>query len=566
MAGLFASYERRKRQQGLIDFEDQLELAIQMFRDEQDVLGAFRARYLAFTVDEYQDVNTLQQTILDLWLGDREDVCVVGDDHQAIYSFIGSSPRYLLAMEKRFATVEVIRLEQNYRSTPEILEMANRLARHLGGVRKTLRATHPSGPPPVFTVFETVDGERRGVARRIEELHRRGVPYEQMAILYRVNFRSEDFEEVLSREHIPYQVRGGAFLTRPGARSVVRGLRKSASTAIAREVRTVAGAQGMLEHIPSDLGEEETTRQNDLARMVRLAEEFQDGERTVGDFLEDLEARFFHERDGRGVNLLTYHRAKGLEFEAVFLPRLVEEELPYRRARSEADRAEERRLFYVGLTRAKAYLWLSWAKERRAKASSFLAELGLVRGLKPAKAAAASASSRSPATPQRVPAAHPRGTLFDRLTDWANEVAKRDGNSIRSVFGNEVLARIASQRPRDWADLAAIDGLELDYIERYGEELLRIVQGRSPRGQSPEPPPSLLGKRPKEGRQSRENAKSVGRIRQTQGNAYEKWTLEQDTRLIRLYRRGYSTGQLAQLMRRGSGAIRSRLKKLGELS
>ena len=189
-------------------------------------------------------------------------------------------------------------------------------------------------------------------------------------MLYRINSRSEDFEEALSEAGIPYQVRGGAFLARPAARGILRALRGSGDrpVGIAAEV---ARAQGLAEVVPDGVGEEEQTRQGDLARIVRMAEEF--GEGTVAEFLADLQSRFGEEASGRGVNLLTYHRAKGLEFEAVFLPRLEEGELPFKRSKLGEALAEERRLFYVGMTRAKSYLELTWSGEP----SRFLSELGV---------------------------------------------------------------------------------------------------------------------------------------------------------------------------------------------
>ncbi|HEU4480418.1 MAG TPA: ATP-dependent helicase, partial [Actinomycetota bacterium] len=141
MAGIFRRYEDGKRAKGLIDFEDLLELAVRMFDRDEDARQMFQARYRAFTVDEYQDVNLLQQTLLERWLGGRDDICVVGDDYQSIYSFTGASPLHLLEMPKRFHGVHLVKLQHNYRSAPEVLEAANRLVPHLQGAEKVLEAT-----------------------------------------------------------------------------------------------------------------------------------------------------------------------------------------------------------------------------------------------------------------------------------------------------------------------------------------------------------------------------------------------------------------------------------------
>ena len=192
MARVYRSYERGKGSQGLIDFEDVLELALRMFQEDGDARERFQSRYAAFTVDEYQDVNFLQQSLLEEWLGGRDELCVVGDDDQSIYAFTGASPRYLLAMPRAYPGTEVIRLERNYRSSPQVLEVANRLSGGLGGAHKLLRATLPAGPPPLEEAIPATGDEARFVADRAVALHSEGVAYEDMAVLYRVNFRSED--------------------------------------------------------------------------------------------------------------------------------------------------------------------------------------------------------------------------------------------------------------------------------------------------------------------------------------------------------------------------------------
>jgi DNA helicase-2/ATP-dependent DNA helicase PcrA len=459
MVKVFRQYERRKEAQGRIDFEDLLELAIQLYDDDDGAVATFRARYRAFTVDEYQDVNLLQQTLLERWLGERDDLCVVGDDYQSIYSFTGATPEHLLAVPRRFPHATVVRLEENYRSTPEILELANGLVPKLGGARKVLRAVRPPGPEPVVKALADPAEEVESVVAQVTAFNRDGgVPYEEMAVLYRINSRSEDFEEAFSRAGIPYQVRGGAFLARPAARQMLRVLGRSAGAGAAETVRGVAEAQGFIEAIPEGLGEEELTRQNDLARLVRLAEEFDDGTRTIADFLADLEARFGAESQGRGVNLLTYHRAKGLEFEVVFLPRLEEGELPFKRARSRGALAEERRLLYVGMTRAKGHLELTWA----GKPSRFLEELGVV------------VSRPSPRAPD--------GTVVKALKAWRLERARGDGVPAFVVFHDKTLDEIARRLPRDRNQLAAVPGIGPAKLDRYGDELLATLAGAAPSG------------------------------------------------------------------------------------
>jgi DNA helicase-2/ATP-dependent DNA helicase PcrA len=462
MVGIYAAYEKRKARDGLVDFEDLLERAILMFEEDDTARARFRSRYHAFTVDEYQDVNLLQQELLDRWLDGRDELCAVGDDYQSIYGFTGATPRYLLVLPERFRHAAVIRLEENYRSSPQVLELANRLVPGLGGSQKSLRATRPDGPDPVVRRLGERELEVAFVVESIRALHEREeVPWEEMAVLYRVNARSEEYEEALADEGIPYQVRAGAFVTRPAARRLLPRLRRSSSTEVADEVRRIAQDEGMLDSpLPAGLGEYETTRQLDLQRFVRLAEEFQDGANTAADLVADLERRVAGEGDARGVHLLTYHRAKGLEFEAVFLPRLEESELPSRQsAWSDALLAEERRLLYVGMTRAKRHLTLTCA----GKQSRFLRELGTDLDARPPK----------PDEEQLPPS-------YRVLKDWRRQRASEDGVPAYVVFHDRTLAEIAQRHPTTEGELAAVSGVGPARLERYGEAVLAEIARAEP--------------------------------------------------------------------------------------
>ncbi len=443
MLRVYREYERRKVDQGWIDFEDLLELTIRLFDADEGALEQVRDRYRAFTVDEYQDVNLLQQTLLDRWLGDREELCAVGDDYQSIYAFTGATPEYLLDMPQRFAHATVVRLEENYRSTPEVLSFANRLVPKLGGAAKVLRATRPAGPEPVARAFAEPVLEAGFLVERIRELHADGTPYEEMAVLFRTNARSADYEEALHDAEIPSQ--GAALLSRDAAKQLLKALRGRPLS----DVRRIAHDQGLLDRIPDRLGEREVTRQNDLARLVKLAEEF---EGDTVEFVAHLEERF-GSRAGRGVHLLTYHRAKGLEFEAVFLPRLEERELPSKLSKTQAALAEERRLLYVGLTRAKRHLAVTWS----GKPSRFLAELDL----------------RAPA-PKPI---EPDDPLYETLKEWRLETARAEEKPAYVIFHNSTLAEIVRRAPRTREELAAVPGVGPAKLERYGDAVLAALSG-----------------------------------------------------------------------------------------
>lgn len=466
MHRVYEGYERRKRAMRALDFEDMLWLAVRLFEEHPDAATALRERYRALTVDEFQDVNPLQSELLDRWLGERDDLCVVGDDYQTIYGFTGASPAYLLGFPERFPQATVVRLEENHRSTPEVLAVANRLAPRLGGFRKRLRATRPSGPRPTFAAHPDAAAEVAAVVGEIGRLHDEGVPLEEIAILSRINARTEPYEEAFAAAGIPYQVRDGAFLRRPGPRAVLQRLRRESGPALPAILRTTE-AVGFVEGGEPDT-EEEVARQADLARLRALAAEFASSS-PGGDaaaFAEELRRRFSTEQDGRGVNLLTYHRAKGLEFEAVFLPRLLDGELPFRSGRSIADEAEERRLLYVGITRAKRTLTISWAADGRAGPSPFLAEIH-------GRWATTRATARAPRE-RREPAAA-GGPVFDALRAWRLERAKADGVPAYVVFHDRTLAEIAERRPGSHAELMTVPGVGPAKLARYADDVLAVL-------------------------------------------------------------------------------------------
>jgi DNA helicase-2/ATP-dependent DNA helicase PcrA len=444
MQRVYREYERRKAAEGLIDFEDLLELTVRLFEENAEVRETFRAQYRSFTVDEVQDVNLLQQQLLDLWLGERDDLCIVGDDYQAIYGFTGASPDYLLAMPERFPNAVVARLEENYRSTPQVLALANRLVPNLGGAEKTLRSVRPDDAEPVLRPYPTPEDEGAAI---VAELRALDCPFEETAILARTNARLTDFEELLHEAGIPFQ--GSSLLERDAARRLTRRLERAGAPA-GEAARAAALDAGWLERLPDKLGEREAVRQQDLARLVQLAAGF-DGD--AASFVEDLRRRFSSGGDAaHGVNLLTLHRAKGLEFEVVFIPRLQEKELPSKQARTPAELAEERRLLYVGMTRAKRVLWLTWSGKR----SRFLQELGV---------------TQSAATEKREWTADAQ-----RLRDWRLERAKADNVPPYVVFHDSVLHAIAEARPSSLGELAQIAGVGPAKLDRYGPDLLELVR------------------------------------------------------------------------------------------
>jgi DNA helicase-2/ATP-dependent DNA helicase PcrA len=324
-------------------------------------------------VDEYQDVNPLQKLLLDAWLGGRDDLCVVGDPHQTIYSFTGATHQYLTRFGAEYPNATVVRLVRDYRSTPQVVTLANQL---VGPTASQLMAQRPSGPEPVLTGYSDEVAEAEGLARTVRSLIEGGHPIHEIAILVRINAMLERFETALTAAGVPYQVRGSErFYDRPEVRQAImllRGaLRGTAETdatgPLAAEVRTVLSGLGLTPVEPAGGG---TSRQRweSLVAVAQLADDLAADRpaATLADFVADLQKRaeLGHAPVLHGVTLATMHAAKGLEWDTVVLPGLVEGVMPIVYARTPAAVEEERRLLYVAVTRARMRLYLSWASAR----------------------------------------------------------------------------------------------------------------------------------------------------------------------------------------------------------
>ncbi|NEW41040.1 ATP-dependent DNA helicase UvrD2 [Nocardia cyriacigeorgica] len=531
IAQVYTGYEALKTTPDglLLDFDDLLLHTAAALEDYPAVADEFRGRYRCFVVDEYQDVTPLQQRVLDAWLGERDDLTVVGDANQTIYSFTGASPAHLLDFSRRFPDATVVRLERDYRSTPQVVSLANRvigMARgRIAGTRLQLIGQRADGPEPTFAEYDDVPAEAAGVARAIAELIAAGTPAAEIAVLYRINAQSETYEQALTERGIPYQVRGGeGFFTRAEVRQAVQALRQAAARddlpdqartgdALVTLVRAVLAPLGLTATEPT--GAQAREKWSSLVALVQLTEELttHDERLDLPGLLRELAARAEarHPPTVQGVTLASLHAAKGLEWDATFLVGLSDGTLPIAHVLADdgsvADQAaleEERRLLYVGVTRAREHLQLSWALARNAggrrtrRRSRFLN--GLVPDDSPASRIAAPSTDRSADGTRplcRVCAKPLIGTystmlgrcrrcpaeldveLLAALHEWRAEKAQDQRLKEFSVFTDTTLTAIAEQLPTDDAALAAISGIGPRKIEQYGADVIALVRSRT---------------------------------------------------------------------------------------
>ncbi|MGI9008244.1 MAG: ATP-dependent helicase [Streptosporangiaceae bacterium] len=370
LAALYAGYELLRTERHLMDFESVLELTAAILDGHAPAAAAVRDRYRYFVVDEYQDVNPLQKLLLDQWAGDRDDVCVVGDPRQTIYSFTGASPAYLSRFPLQYPDATVIRLIRNYRSTPQVVALANRVFASPG---QALVAQRPAGPDPVLAEYPDEQAETQAVARTAADLVGAGTPAGQIAVLVRTNAMTSGYEEALTAAGVPFQLRGTErFFDRPEVRQAAQLLRAAARSAAADEdpadaVRPILTGLGLTAQPPGGRGKARE-RWESLDALAQMAAGFFAANQgaTLAGLAAELELRSAtgHAPEAGGVTLASLHAAKGLEWDVVFLPCLTDGAVPIVYAQSPEEIEEERRLLYVGITRARHRLYLSWALAR----------------------------------------------------------------------------------------------------------------------------------------------------------------------------------------------------------
>mgnify|MGYP001607723014 CR=1 FL=1 len=481
VARLLRAYEDTKNNRALMDFEDVLLYLADMIGSHTSVANEIRQQYRRFVVDEYQDVSPLQQLVLDQWMGPRRDLCVVGDPSQTIYSFTGATPRHLLEFRKRFPDATEVRLVRDYRSTPQVVGAANALladprARTYAGLE--LKAQRPAGPPVGRSVHDDDEAEAAFVAGRAARLIASGVRASEIAVLFRTNAQSAVLENAFADAGVPYLVRGGErFFQRKDVRDALVLLRGAAravepGVALGEAVRDVLLNAGWAPEPPTARGAVRE-RWEAMQALVALADDLATREGAdIRMLVAELDERAAvqHAPTVEGVTLASLHAAKGLEWDAVFLVGLSEGLMPISLATDPAAIAEEKRLLYVGITRAREHLHLSWARSRGGSGrasrtrSRFLEHLG----------ADATKGRRSTVVHDRSEGPDP--VLLDSLRRWRDLRAEDIGRPVHVVVTDVTLEEIATLRPTTLAELADVRGLGADRLDRYADDLLRLLE------------------------------------------------------------------------------------------
>ncbi len=510
VAEVYRRYEESKvTPEGmLLDFDDLLLHTAGALENSRAVAEEFRERYRSFVVDEYQDVTPLQQRVLDAWLGQRDDVTVVGDANQTIYSFTGASPENLLRFSRTYPHATVVKLQRDYRSTPQITDLANtvidRATGRLAGTRLRLEGMRPPGPEPDFHSYPDEPTEAREVAGQILTLLNRGVPASQIAVLYRINSQSAAFEQALSDAGIVYQVRGGeGFFQRAEITQAIKELVRASQRPdlpdlpLGELVRGILAPLGLTDTEPS--GAQARERWQLLGALADLSEEL--ARDIAGLDLPGLLAELRRRADSKqpptvqGVTLASLHAAKGLEWDAVFLVGLTENMLPISHAIKAGARhiEEERRLFYVGITRAREHLHLSWSLARQEGGRASRKRTRFLDGVAPELDVREAPPRSVKAKRCRVCGRPLHGTtektlgrhedcpsdmdaaVFEGLRAWRSALSQEMQVPAYIVFTDATLVAIAEAMPATERELLSISGVGPVKVERFGESLLAAL-------------------------------------------------------------------------------------------
>ena len=509
VVNVWSAYQDHLTTKNLIDFEDVLSLTLGMFQQRPDVVEEVRRRYHWFTVDEFQDVTPLQHALLDQWLGERGEICIVGDPAQTIYSFAGAASNFLTDFRKTHPDATFVELNRTYRCAPAIVNAANSLLQSEAPEFRTglTMASQSNESGAVLTSESATDADEAAViAREIAQLLDGGVDPREIAILVRLNSMTVPLERALDTAQIAYSLKGATrFFERREVKSVLLALRAESyshdSTSVVDAVSEVAQRFGW-SPVPSGTSAEARSVWEALSALVSLAEDLCRHNPDVGmtDFFEEV-ARLTlaqHEPSPSAITLSTIHAAKGLEWDYVFIPGVNESVLPYFMAQTPAAIAEERRLFYVALTRARKDVRISWTSARNGQSlapSRFVHDIGAVTSDLPRSTVVFAAPapeavvahvqhcrlcgkgltlpSETAVMRCRTCPAPDVDDMFAQLRQWRDDYAQ-DNELLPWLVLTEVsLTALAELKPQTESDLRRIHGLSESKVDALANNCWR---------------------------------------------------------------------------------------------
>lgn len=494
MADILRGYSEAKRERSVIDFEDVLALTCGMIEERPDIAQQIRSQYRFFVVDEYQDISPLQKHLLELWLGQsNRDLCVVGDAAQTIYSFAGATPEYLVNFAQEYPGAHTITLSRDYRSTPQIVSLANGLVNRDKQTKKQavkLTSMRDSGSAVHFDRYPDDEAEAAAIAKMIKERIEAGIPASDIAVLFRTNAQSSMFEAALAHRDVKYCVRGAeGFFQRPEVSALVRQAsviaRRGAQGNLGEIVAELARPLGWSQQAPDTQGAilDRWEALNTLVAQAQLKEAAGLSlPALVQEWQELAQAQL--DPSGGGVTLASIHSAKGLEWKTVFLAGASEGLLPITQAKSGKELAEERRLSYVAVTRARDELYVSYAEKRSLDRKATRACSRFFSPVWPREETAMK-TVRTPSTRKDTKrflneASQEEQERFERLRHWRLLVSQGQGKPAYTVFSDTTLRDIALAKPQTLKQLSLLRGIGPVKLEQFGADVLRILRGEDP--------------------------------------------------------------------------------------
>ena len=512
MVQIMQRYGELKTERRVLDFEDVLLVLVGALGTHEDIAAQVHDQYRSFVVDEFQDVSPPQHDLLMRWLGRRDDLCVVGDPAQTIYTFAGATDRYLRRMPVDFPSSREVRLVRNYRSAEPIIGIANAVLRRTGRTPIQLIGTQRTGPPPAFTEYADDGAEAEAIASRIAGEIASGRRAADIAVLFRTNSQSRAFEEALGARGVSYVLRGGErFFARREVKEALAVMRASSHRAgsdpLDVQVKDILSSIGWSPTAPQAQGAVRE-RWESLSALVGLAQDSQAESQLpvpLTAFIADLDDRAEHQFAPTidGVTLASVHAAKGLEWESVHLVGVSEGLLPIGYAETAEAIDEERRLFYVAVTRARTALSLSWSKGRRGspakgrRPSRFVGEVQAGRPERPEAPArrevvAAPVRCRVCSTLLTTRADKNRGRcaqcpadvdgpVLEALIHWRGARSQQLNMPVFLVLSMPTVREIAERVPESLDDLGRVSGMGPIKLEQFGHEILALIRAHRTR-------------------------------------------------------------------------------------